>query len=67
MSAATNCPNCDSDDLSWSLDTQVMAAGILDGRLRLHDVRPVLVQSCNYCSETVEVLTDDDMGRVRVS
>ena len=64
--AATQCPECESTELFWTLDTQVTATGVADGRLRSSEVRPVLVQGCDECSETIEILTDEDMARVRV-
>jgi hypothetical protein len=49
------------------LDVEVVAGGVQDGRLKLNEVRAVLVQGCDECSETIEILTDDDIDRVTIA
>lgn len=55
---ARTCPECEGTQLSLTLDTEVTATGIMDGRHRSHDVRPVVVVGCDECSATVEIVRD---------
>jgi hypothetical protein len=46
--------------LSIELDTEVVATGIPDGRLKLNEVRAIVVIGCEECSATVEIIRDVD-------
>jgi len=49
------CPECESTDIEWSADVETASAAV-DGRLRMHEVSPVIILGCNECSATVDVV-----------
>lgn len=53
--ASIECPNCEGTQFSLTLDTQVRAQGVSDGRLRSNEVHAIIVLGCDECSETLEV------------
>jgi len=56
-----SCTECGSNDLVWhcSLDNR---SGIVDGRLRMHDVTPMFYLGCEYCSETLQTISGDQVA-----
>lgn len=52
------CPNCDGTEFKWHAGVR-NTSGVVDGRLRMHDVHPIFFLGCEECSETVKV-TDGD-------
>lgn len=57
----TSCPNCGSTDLTWEPHMR-NNSGVVDGRLRMHDVSCLFVLGCNHCSETVRVINTDTVS-----
>ncbi|TAA20341.1 hypothetical protein [Pseudoxanthomonas winnipegensis] len=55
------CSNCGSDDLAWTPYLR-NASGVVDGRLRMHDVSAGFAYSCNECSETLLVATGEEVA-----
>ena len=55
-----HCPNCDSTNLSWI--SSVKTNGVVDGRLRAHEVQPIFVLGCDECSETLQVVDGDKVA-----
>ena len=52
MSMDYLCPECGSDELSWTVEPY-NSSSVVDGRLRLHDINVRIVLGCDECSETV--------------
>lgn len=52
------CPECDSNALYWYMSVRNDGSAV-DGRLRLNEVSPILIQACEVCSETIQVISDD--------
>jgi len=61
--AKPKCPNCDSSELSWAPHL-LNNSGVVDGRLRMHDVSCSFVLGCDECSETVRVIDADAAARL---
>ena len=57
----TTCPECGSRHLSWFCSTH-NTSGVVDGRLRMHDVGVQFVLGCDECSETVQVVSGDKIA-----
>lgn len=55
------CPECGGADLEWQ-PTYQTNSGVVDGRLRMHDVRCNFVLGCNSCSETLRVVSADEFA-----
>jgi len=55
------CPECASVKLEWGLYARQNADSV-DGRVRMSEVEPLLIQSCRECSETIRVVRDDDVN-----
>lgn len=52
--------HCRSDDgLVWTLTTRLAWSAPHNGLLSTHDVVPVAMLACEYCSETVLLVEDD--------
>lgn len=62
VSVCRECPECGSSDTEWhcALTTN---SGVVDGRLRMHDVASVFYLGCNCCSETIRTVSGDDVAR----
>jgi hypothetical protein len=56
------CPECESKRLVWGY-TPRNTAGVVDGRLRLHDVRVEFYLGCEECSETLAVVDAEYVAR----
>lgn len=51
------CPECHSSaNLNWVLFPD-NTTGVADGRLKMHEINIKAYLSCEYCSETIEVIT----------
>ncbi|MEY2632352.1 MAG: hypothetical protein RIR00_1006 [Pseudomonadota bacterium] len=57
------CPECGSTDTEWHC-SQTTNSGVVDGRLRMHDVSTVFYLGCNCCSETIRTRSGDDIARL---
>lgn len=55
------CKECGSKDASWQAGVR-NTSGVQDGRLRSHDLQPVFILGCNFCSETLKVVSGDNMA-----
>lgn len=62
MTAAT-CKACGSTDLSWQTHNRALG-GIQQGRLNTSDVQCQFVLGCNNCSETLKVLSADQVAEL---
>ena len=53
------CPECGSSDyIEWHSTVEANSS-VADGRLRVHDITPVFYAGCEFCSETVKVISGD--------
>ncbi|HGO9799695.1 TPA: hypothetical protein ACLEB8_004885 [Pseudomonas aeruginosa] len=57
----TKCKCCGSADLSWQTSNTVRN-DIQQGRLNTNDVECVFTLGCNYCSETLAVVSADQVA-----
>ena len=57
----TKCPECGSNQLSWFCHPH-NKSDVVDGRLRMHDVGVKFVLGCDECSETVQVVSGDQIA-----
>ena len=53
------CPECKAESLSWEI--RKSSSGLVNGRLNTHEVRVSFVLGCEYCSETIKVVSSDDL------
>lgn len=58
---ADGCPECGSTDLTWHTQSSV-TTGTQDGKLRANEVSTLFVLGCNHCSETIKILTADQVA-----
>ncbi|QDV59045.1 hypothetical protein Mal33_50700 [Rosistilla oblonga] len=61
MVTRRRCPECDGDNLEWG-DSMRNTSGVVDGRLRMHDVACEFFLGCCDCSETVLVVAAGDVA-----
>lgn len=61
MKKVTKCPECNSNDLVWHC-TQKNLSGVVDGRLRIHEVGTEFYLGCERCSETLQVISGDQVA-----
>ena len=54
------CPECGSEELSWKHSHETNS-GVVDGRLRMHDIHTVFFLGCENCSNTVSTLSADEI------
>ncbi|HEJ2342710.1 TPA: hypothetical protein ACWLUJ_006176 [Pseudomonas aeruginosa] len=57
----TKCNCCGSPDLSWQTSNTVRN-DIQQGRLNTNDVVCIFTLGCNYCSETLAVVSADQVA-----
>ncbi len=57
---AATCPNCEGEELDVMLTTRLSDHAPLDGRLRKHDVVPMVLVHCTDCSETIKTIESDE-------
>jgi len=60
------CPTCGSSALDWQL-VAVNRGNAVDGRLSLSEIEPMLIHSCEECSETVKTLRDNEVRHALAS
>lgn len=58
MNKVTECRECGSESLTWFARNE-NRTGIMEGRLRTHEVTCVFVLGCDDCSETLRVVSAD--------
>ena len=56
------CPECSDTDIEWFCRPHTNS-GVVDGRLRMHDIRVEFYLGCNYCSETIESISSDEVAK----
>lgn len=61
LSAA--CNKCESLDTEWHC-AQHNNSGVVDGRLRINEVGTKFFLGCNHCSETIRIISGDDLARL---
>lgn len=61
LSKVTQCHECGSQALSWQT-TNKAPTGIPEGRLRSHEVKSLFVLGCDTCSETLKILSADEVA-----
>jgi hypothetical protein len=59
---AASCPECGSSDTEWHC-SQYTDSGVVDGRLRMHEVKTRFFLGCNSCSETIRIVGGDELAR----
>lgn len=52
------CPNCDGTDFRWYISNDVV-----DGRLRMHDIQVIAYLACEECSETLQIIHEDEINK----
>jgi hypothetical protein len=57
------CKKCESTDIGWQT-FYTSTGGVPDGRLRLSEVQCQFVLGCNFCSETLLVLSGDRVAEI---
>lgn len=60
---AAACPECGSADTEWHCD-QYTDSGVVDGRLRMHEVKTRFFLGCNSCGETIRIISGDELARL---
>jgi hypothetical protein len=55
------CPDCGGTNLSWDVSYQ-NNSGVVEGRLRTHDITCFFVLGCNECSGTVRVVRAEEIA-----
>lgn len=61
MRQITECSNCGSKSLSWGAFVRA-SSDIPQGRLRTSDVRGFFSLGCNDCSESLQVVSADEIA-----
>lgn len=56
------CPECCSGNAEWSV-MHINRSGIVEGRLKTHDVSTVFVLGCGYCSHTVRIIDAESIAQ----
>ena len=57
------CPNCGSTNVKWNSGTKNYST-VVDGRLQMHDVSPIFYLACEDCSETLKILSGDEVAEI---
>ena len=58
-----HCPECGSYDLKWFPQMQNIGC-VQDGRIQMHEVSCVFVLGCEYCSETVKIISAEKVAEL---
>lgn len=61
MNKVTQCSECGSTDLKWRCG-QKNLSGVVDGRLRMHEVGTEFYLGCEFCNETLQVVDGDKVA-----
>jgi hypothetical protein len=56
---SNTCKECGSTDLAWHCTTE-NRSGVVDGRLRMHDISTIFYLGCESCSGTLKVISGDE-------
>lgn len=59
----TECTHCGSTELSWQVFKR-NGSGVVDGRLRAHDIQCEFALGCDDCSETLRVVSADAVAGI---
>jgi len=54
------CPNCGSNKSEWGYGNTI-SNGVVQGRLNTNDVQTFFYLGCMECSETVSIISCDDV------
>ena len=57
----SKCAECGSTDIGWHSDVEVNNS-VVQGRLNTNDIKPIFYLGCNYCSETLQIVSGDDLA-----
>jgi hypothetical protein len=57
------CENCGGSDLQWYVST-VGPRDVQDGRIRMSEVSPIAYLACEECSETIQIIQEDEINRM---
>lgn len=60
---AAACPECGSTDTEWHC-SQHTSSGVMEGRLRTHEVSTQFFLGCNHCSETIRIISGNELARL---
>ena len=63
MEIPAACRECGNEDLTWFSGVE-NTGGCQDGRLRLHEVRPIFYLGCECCSETMLIVHADEIADI---
>lgn len=55
------CPECDSPELRWHAGVKNVG-GVQDGRIRMSGVTPIFFLGCEFCGETVKVISGNEVA-----
>lgn len=55
------CKECGESDLVWQASSEIKN-GIVQGKLNTSDVNNIFFLGCEYCSETLGVVDEDDVA-----
>lgn len=61
MKIPAACRECGNKDMKWNAGVQSNGSAV-NGRLRLHDIRPIFYLSCENCSETMLIVHADKIA-----
>lgn len=61
MYSKTECPECGENRLSWQVYNSNNSC-VTEGRLRTNDVTCSFILGCDYCSETIIVVSADNLA-----
>lgn len=61
MKPFSECRECGSENLYWFSDVENVGHAV-NGRLRISEVRPIMILACENCSETNHIVTGDDVA-----
>ena len=61
IEAPTRCPECEGTLMSWFVH-KTNHSGVVDGRLRMHDVGVEFVLGCDECGATVMTVPADTIA-----
>ncbi len=57
------CNECGSSELEWDHGAKI-TSGVVQGRLNTNDVETFFYLGCNECSETVKIVSCDDVANL---
>lgn len=66
MKSINECCGCGSTDLEWGSSLRNMG-GAQDGRIRMHEVTSEFFLACNFCNETLQVISGERVAKFLTS